>query len=59
MYSKEAAMVTKIYIDDQKYNGVNDSLDFKLAIFEDIYRRAGLQPDGYIIAFPNILRGLA
>jgi hypothetical protein len=58
MYSKEAAIVTKMYIDDQKYNRVNDSLDFKLAIFEDICRRAGLQLDGYMIAFPNMLRGL-
>ena len=51
-------MVTKMYTDDQKYDGVNDSLDFKLAIFEDICRRAGLQPNGYMVAFPNMLKGL-
>jgi len=51
--------VAKIYIDSQKYNGVSESFDFKLAIFEDIYRRAGLQPNGYIITFPTMLKRLA
>ncbi len=41
-YSKEAAIVAKIYTDSQKYNGVSKSLNFKLAIFKDIYRRASL-----------------
>ena len=59
MYSKEAAIVTKMYTDSQKYNRVSESFDFKLAIFEDIYRRAGLQLDGYMIAFPTMLKGLA
>ena len=58
MYSKEAAIVVKMYIDSQKYNGVSKSFNFKLTIFKDIYRRAGLQPDNYIIAFPTILKGL-
>ena len=58
MYSKEAAIVAKMYTDSQKYDGVSENLNFKLAIFKDIYRRAGLQPDGYIIAFPTILKGL-
>ena len=49
-------MVTKMYIDDQKYNGVNKSFDFKLTIFEDICRRADLQLDGYIVVFPNVGR---
>jgi hypothetical protein len=58
LYSKEAAMVTKMYTDSQKYNRVSDSFDFKLAIFEDICRRAGLQPDSYMIVFPTMLKGL-
>ena len=58
MYSKGAVIVTKIYTDDQKYNRVNKSFDFKLTIFEDIYRRADLQPDSYIVTFPNMLKGL-
>ena len=47
-----------MYIDNQKYNRVNKSFDFKLAIFKDICRRASLQLDGYIIAFPTMLEGL-
>ena len=48
-----------MYTDSQKYNGVSESFDFKLAIFKDICRRASLQLDGYIIAFPIMLKGLA
>jgi hypothetical protein len=58
-YKKEAATVAKMYTDSQKYDGVSESFDFKLTIFEDICRRAGLQPDGYMIAFPTMLKGLA
>jgi len=58
IYSKEAATITKIYTDGQKYNGVNDSFDFKLTIFYDICKRAGLPPKGYITAFPTMLKGL-
>jgi hypothetical protein len=56
---KEAAIVAKMYTDSQKYNGVSESFDFKLAIFEDICRRAGLQLDSYMIVFPTMLKGLA
>ena len=58
MYSKRATIVAKIYTDNQKYNRVNKSFDFKLTIFEDICRQANLQPNDYIVAFPNILKGL-
>jgi hypothetical protein len=58
MYSKEAVIIAKIYTDDQKYNGVSNSFNFKLTIFYDIYRRSGLPPEGYISAFPTILKGL-
>ena len=47
-----------MYTDDQKYNRVNKSFNFKLAIFEDIYRQASLQPNSYMIIFPNMLKGL-
>jgi len=50
--------VTKIYTDSQKYNRVNESFNFKLAIFKDIYKKASLQPDSYMIVFPTILKGL-
>ena len=59
LYSKEAAMVAKMYTESQKYDGISESFDFKLAIFEDICKRAGLGPDGYMIAFPTMLKGLA
>jgi hypothetical protein len=48
-----------MYTDSQKYNRVSESFDFKLTIFKDIYRRASLQLDGYIIGFPIMLKGLA
>jgi len=59
MYSKEAATIAKIYTDNQKYDGVSNSFDFKLTIFYNIYKRAGLPPKGYITALPTILKGLA
>ena len=39
-YKKEAATVAKMYTDSRKYDGVSESFDFKLAIFEVICRRA-------------------
>src|SRR5450432_4171332 len=58
-YTKEIATIAKIYTDDQKYNGTSDSFDFKLTIFHDICERAGLPREGYIKAFPTMLKGLA
>ena len=59
MYSKEVATIAKIYMDDQKYDGVSNSFNFKLTIFYNIYKRSGLPPEGHIVAFPSILKGLA
>jgi hypothetical protein len=59
LYKKEAATVAKMYTDSQKYDGVSKSFDFKLTIFKDICRRAGLQLDDYMITFPTMLKGLA
>jgi len=58
-YSKEVAIIVKIYIDDQKYNRVNKSFNFKLTIFYNIYKRSSLPLEGYIVAFPSMLKGLA
>ena len=58
IYSKEAVIIVKIYTDDQKYNGVSDSFNFKLTIFYDICKRSSLPPKGYMTAFPIILKGL-
>ncbi|KAI9034737.1 GAG-pre-integrase domain-containing protein, partial [Aspergillus affinis] len=58
--SKEIASVTKIYTEDQKYSGTdNSSLDFKLNIFYDICSRAGLPLHGYKAALPTMLKGVA
>jgi hypothetical protein len=59
IYSKEAATIAKIYIDDQKYNRVSNSFNFKLTIFYNICKRASLPPKGYITVFPTMLKGLA
>jgi hypothetical protein len=58
-FSKEVATIAKIYTDDQKYSGVSDSFDFKLTIFYDICNRSGLPHEGYMTAFPTMLKGLA
>ena len=58
LYSKKAAMVAKMYTDSQKYNKVSKSFNFELIIFKDIYKRAGLQLNNYIIAFLTMLKGL-
>ena len=58
IYSKEVAIIAKIYTDNQKYNKVNNSFNFKLTIFYNIYKRSGLPLKGYIMAFPSILKGL-
>jgi len=36
-YGKEIANAAKIYTEEQKYGGINESLNYKLIIFYDIY----------------------
>ena len=36
-YRKEIANVAKIYTEEQKYGGINESLNYKLIIFYNIY----------------------
>jgi len=59
IYSKEAATIAKIYTDDQKYDRVSDSFNFKLTIFYNICKRASLPLKGHITALPTMLKGLA
>jgi len=59
IYSKKAATITKIYIDNQKYNRVSNSFNFKLTIFYNICKRASLPLKGYITVFLTMLKGLA
>jgi hypothetical protein len=51
--------VAKIYIKEQKYNSTNSSFDHKLTIFLDICNRIKLLKEGYLHAFPTMLKGLA
>ena len=39
-YRKEIANAAKIYIEEQKYGGINKSLNYKLIIFYDICNQA-------------------
>jgi hypothetical protein len=36
-YNKELVNLTKLYIDESKYNSKNNNFDFKLIIFIDLY----------------------
>jgi hypothetical protein len=51
--------VAKIYIEEQKYDSTNSSFDYKLTIFLDICNRIKLLEEGYLRAFPTMLKGLA
>ena len=51
-------MAVKIYTDDQKYSGVNESFNYKLRIFYDICKRSKLPLVGYAKAFLTILKSL-
>jgi len=51
--------VAKIYIKEQKYNSTNSSFDYKLTIFLNICNRIKLLEEGYLRAFPIMLKGLA
>jgi hypothetical protein len=35
-YGKEIVNIAKIYIEEQKYSGINESLNYKLIIFYNI-----------------------
>ena len=58
-HGRELSNLAKIYTDDAKYNGRNDSFIFKLAIFHDICSRADVPSEAKMKAFPTMLKGLA
>ncbi|KAI0994324.1 hypothetical protein K3495_g13858, partial [Podosphaera aphanis] len=58
-FGKEIANMAKIYTEEQKYSGTNESLDFKLRIFYDICHRADVPQEAYLKALPTMLKGLA
>ena len=58
-YGRELSNLAKIYTNDAKYSGRNDSFTFKLAIFHDICSRADVPPEAKMKAFPTMLKGPA
>ncbi|KAG9244280.1 hypothetical protein BJ878DRAFT_550836 [Calycina marina] len=55
----EIASVAKLYTEEQKYGGGDDSFEYKSTIFVDICSRSGLPDVGYMAAFPIMLKGVA
>ena len=47
-----------MYTDNQKYNNINKSFNYKLRIFYNIYKRSRLPLVGYTKVFLTILKGL-
>lgn len=58
-YGKELANLTKMYTDEAKYSGENDSFVYKLTIFHDICYRADVPDEAKLKAFPTMLKGPA
>ncbi|KAG9244629.1 hypothetical protein BJ878DRAFT_479973 [Calycina marina] len=58
-YRAEIASVAKLYTEEQKYGGGDDSFEYKSTIFVDICSRSGLPDVGYMAAFPTMLKGIA
>ena len=58
-YSRKAAIIAKIYINNQKYARVANSFNFKLTIFYNICKRLRVLLDNYIIIFLIMLKKLA
>ena len=56
---KELSNSVKIYIDDAKCSGYNDSFTFKLANFYDICSRADIPSEAKIKVFSTIFKDLA
>jgi hypothetical protein len=56
---KQISDIAKMYTDKQKYNSVNHSFDYKLAIFLNICRRNDLPENLLSKAFPIMLKGIA
>lgn len=58
-HSRELSNLAKIYTNDAKYSGCNDSFIFKLEIFHDICARADVPPEAKMKTFPTMLKSLA
>ena len=47
-YSKKLVLFNRIYKDEKKYGGIDNSFDYKLLLFYDKCKRAGLSKHAYI-----------
>ena len=56
---RELGNLLKIYSDDMKYSGGNDSLNLKLHIFYDLCRKASVPTESFGDAFSTMLKGKA
>ena len=57
-YGRKLSNLAKIYINNAKHIGCNNSFTFKLAIFDDICSKADVLPETKIKVFLIILKGL-
>lgn len=58
-YNRKLSNLAKIYINDAKYSGHNDSFTFKLAIFYNICSKTNILFKVKIKKVSKILKGLA
>ena len=58
-HGRELSNLAKMYTDETKYSGENDSFAFKLTIFHDICARADVPQEAKLKVFPTMLKGLA
>ena len=58
-HGQELSNLAKMYTDETKYSGKNDSFTYKLTIFHDICTRADVPHEAKAKAFPTMLKGLA
>ena len=58
-WGKEIFNIVKIYIKELKYNSINNSFNYKLTIFYNIYNQLDVPQEVYNKALLIILIGLA
>jgi hypothetical protein len=51
--------LAKLYTDEQKYSGDNDTFDYKYGIFLSHCERTNVPREAYLKAFPTMLKGAA
>ncbi|RKF55760.1 hypothetical protein GcC1_201029 [Golovinomyces cichoracearum] len=56
---RQSGNLSKIYTENMKYSGENDSFTYKLMIFNDNCSRAGVTRENFSKVFPTMLKSLA